>query len=77
MDDFNSEARHLKPSAPPSEETMSRGTGDPVDLFHFDPWLREMDSGCSRECETQERWGFLWNPESLEGFWQCATLTCQ
>lgn len=36
-----------------------------------------MDCGCSRECETQERWGFLLNPELLEGFWQWATLTCQ
>lgn len=59
------------------EETMSRETGDPVDLFHFDPWLREMDCGCSHECETEGRWGCLWNPESLEGFWQCAMLTCQ
>lgn len=44
---------------PLSEETMSRGTADPVDLSHFDPWLREVDCGCSRECETQERRGVL------------------
>lgn len=46
---------------------MSRGTGNPVDLFHFDLWLREMDCGCSRECETRERWGLLRNPEVAGG----------
>ncbi len=38
---------------------MRRETSDPVDLFHFDPWLREMDCGCVCECDTQERRGVL------------------
>jgi len=78
MDDFNSEAGHLKPSAiPPSKETMSRGTG-PVDLLHFHPRLRGRRIAVAVvSVRRKRRWGFLWNPELPEGFWQCATLTCQ
>lgn len=54
MNDFTLRLDTLSPQ-PTSEETKRMGTEDPVDLSHFDPWLREMDSGCSCECETPER----------------------
>lgn len=74
MNDFHSERRHLKPSVPRNEETMSRETWWPASL-----WTLAQRDGLWLHMWVWDtkRWGFLLNLELLEGFWQWATLTCQ